>query len=195
MPPALYRVLMPFHRESGTMPTWLFFLLAALACSVACIFGVLMAVAPRTARRLLAWWARADEWSGPRPLATARGWELDTRVAGVGLTAMGLLLMRVCLRGMLMAPKGAARPVEPVRPTIEIWGSWSAPVPGLLLILSGLWALLADSGLIARWLSWAWPERIIPPERIRLQVRVVRVIGFLLILCGASTIWVLLNHR
>src|SRR5271154_5344361 len=70
------------------MPHWMLITLFTAGTSLGVALGSLMCCSPIRARRLIAWWSRADEWSAPRPEAGSRGWELEMRLAGLGLAVM-----------------------------------------------------------------------------------------------------------
>ena len=164
----------------------------ALPILVACfgvIVGTLMLISPYQSRRFLAWWSRADEWSYPGPRKAPRGWELDTRLAGAALASMGVLLIRIIVRRFARPGGGAQPKAPPIAPPAPALAFYTAAIPGLLVTAAGAWALLVRPETITQKFASSWPERTIPEASLHRVVMMTRVIGVLLVLGGASALW------
>lgn len=70
-----------------------------LGSSIAVLHGILMLVAPGRHRRFLAWMGGMGAWSdifGPAPES---GLQIERRLAGLGMTAIGMYMIWVVWRG------------------------------------------------------------------------------------------------
>ena len=177
------------RRGGMKMPHWMLITLFTAGTSLGVALGSLMCCSPIRARRLIAWWSRADEWSAPRPEAGSRGWELEMRLAGLGLAVMFGFMLRAALIGLFHATQVSQPTPQGFSTVMPSSGTnWTSFIAVPIFLAAGLWHLLKPYAVAER-VARSWPGRTLhESSRVR-QIFVVRMFGVILLLVGSYLLW------
>jgi len=171
------------------MPDWAFYTAFLLAASFVTFNGLFMALAPAKHRRFLAWMSQADSWSQPVRGQRRNGLEIERRLAGVGLTGIGIFLALNAARNAIY---GKGEPGSFPSPH-GIGSTWFPLVVGVCLLASGVFITWRPQSVV-QWSKRHQPIAVeIPDHTSVIWKRGVRLLGGVFILGGLYTLWVALR--
>jgi len=152
-----------------------FFVSLAVLC-----LSLLYMLAPRTYRRFVALYSRADTWSSINPIPPKERF-ISERVAGFFMTLMALMMVRVAVSGLLKggvvlynSPKSPETPPNPL----------AGVIGGIVMVGIRVFFLLRPEPLLQA-TRRNFPDRVLSPRFVRNAPRGGRIFGILTILYGA----------
>jgi uncharacterized protein YjeT (DUF2065 family) len=156
-----------------------------LVISFAIFNGILMLVAPSKHRRFLFWFGRANSWSRPIGKEPRRGLEIERRLAGLIMAAMGIY---IAWDVVLNAEAG--RKKLDVGSTVSSPGvSFFSILIGLCLLVSGLFIIVRPQSVV----QWSKLHQSIvaevPDSTLTNWKTGARFLGVFIVIGAIYTLW------
>lgn len=174
------------------MRDWAVYFLILSVGLFAAFNGVLMFVMPHAHRRFLSWMIGTDGASRAEP--SPRRFELERRITGLALLAMGAYFAKGAISGLKVKAVGAAIPPQQISGPTSGGGAWFSVTAGLGLLSFGIFVSVRPDWLVG-WSARHQPAAHAISDSTRRVWRIAaRVLGAAFVWGGLYTLWVVSNH-